>query len=50
MKKLGVKKPKSFTGPPSRVDEEPAILLDNIDRITKELKEAFDKDLNFFYR
>jgi single-stranded-DNA-specific exonuclease len=48
LRKLGIKKVKSFTGAPSRTDEDQAILLDNIDTLTKELKYGFDNNYKFF--
>jgi single-stranded-DNA-specific exonuclease len=48
LRKLGIKKVKSFTATPSRTDEDQPILLDNIDTLTKELKYGFDNDRKFF--
>jgi len=48
LKKLGIKKVNSFIAAPSRIDEEQPILLDNIDKITKELKYGFENKYAFF--
>lgn len=48
LRKLGIKKVKSFTDTPSRVDEEQPILLNNIDFVTRELNYGFRKKHKFF--
>jgi len=48
LRKLGIKKVSSFMDVPSRVDEDQAILLDNIDELTTQLKKGFDSNANFF--
>lgn len=48
LRKLGIKKVKSFIDQPSRTDEDQPILLDNIDILTTELKYGFDNNYRFF--
>lgn len=48
LRKLGIKKVKSFIEAPARTDEDQPILLNNIDTLTQELKTAFDSGAKFF--
>lgn len=48
LRKLGIKKVKSFIDTPARVDEEQPILLDKIDTLTKELYYGFTNNQRFF--
>ena len=48
LRKLGIKKVRSFIDAPARVDEEQPILLENIDRLTKELHYGFTNNYRFF--
>lgn len=48
LRKLGIKKVKSFIDGPSRVDEEQPILLDRIDELAKELHDGFTNNHRFF--
>lgn len=48
LRDLGIRKVNSFLNMPSPIDEEPAILLDNIDLLCEGLKEAFENEKKFF--
>lgn len=48
LRKLGIKKVKSFIDAPSKVDEEQPILLNNIDTLTNELHRGFTNNHKFF--